>query len=523
MNLLESTLRFQTADESFEAYPFDVIVPNGSISADGAVVTLDYGAGITWGDGLSYSSPTASVDYNTTNLQITSNQINTIQDIDTAADVNFNSLTLESDVVIDSDSGQLKLGEDQDANIYHDGSDLYIDNNTGNMQVEGSDFRFSDSGTNNFSIGLLSTSGNNPFFYLGGYLTSYTAEKWIRQSVDDSTEYYLIEREGTSVKGCQYNMPVYIYDTDTDATHNAFQIDADGLAPMQVQFTSYKDASAGQGVGFTLRYAEGTLASPSIITLDDRLGFFVWAGYDGVQFRNSAAIEARTTASGTISTSSMPTMLSFETTKNGAVDRIPRLEIDTSFKFTLEQTTDVIRLWNKNGNANDENLIIWKTSSDTSDNYYKAGIGAVDSGLSSARCNLYLGIEPNADTSNFTYTDAQIAIKVATSQQQVIINPNVNDVDFIVKKNTTGTAIKYVAGTDETYIGDGGTTNYLEIEGTGNLKFNGSAEFHPPRVAQSAIPTPSVGELQVWRDTDDGKVYVVYNDTDSGVKSVELT
>ena len=49
-----------------------------------------------------------------------------------------------------------------------------------------------------------------------------------------------------------------------------------------------------------------------------------------------------------------------------------------------------------------------------------------------------------------------------------------------------------------------------------------SAAFYPRRVAQAAIPTPAVGELLIWRDTDDGKVYLVYNDTDTGVKHVEL-
>ena len=66
-------------------------------------------------------------------------------------------------------------------------------------------------------------------------------------------------------------------------------------------------------------------------------------------------------------------------------------------------------------------------------------------------------------------------------------------------------------------------TNYAEIGSTGNLKFVGSAEFHPPRVSQSAQPTPSVGELMVWRDTDDNKTYLVYNDTDEGVRKTEMT
>jgi|GEM_PF-6188957 len=52
----------------------------------------------------------------------------------------------------------------------------------------------------------------------------------------------------------------------------------------------------------------------------------------------------------------------------------------------------------------------------------------------------------------------------------------------------------------------------------------------PRRLDQADIPTSGpaatqivVGELLVWRDSDNGKVYVVYNDADSGVLSVELT
>jgi len=43
----------------------------------------------TWGDGLQISSQTASIDYNTTNLKITSNELDTIQSIATGASPTF--------------------------------------------------------------------------------------------------------------------------------------------------------------------------------------------------------------------------------------------------------------------------------------------------------------------------------------------------------------------------------------------------------------------------------------------------
>jgi hypothetical protein len=70
---------------------------------------------------------------------------------------------------------------------------------------------------------------------------------------------------------------------------------------------------------------------------------------------------------------------------------------------------------------------------------------------------------------------------------------------------------------------DGDTTNYLEVGNNGDLKFNGSAGFYPVRLSQSSQPTPDTGEMVIWRDTDDSKTYLVYNDTDEGVRKVELT
>ncbi len=53
--------------------------------------------------------------------------------------------------------------------------------------------------------------------------------------------------------------------------------------------------------------------------------------------------------------------------------------------------------------------------------------------------------------------------------------------------------------------------------------YTNAAYFKPRRVSQSAIPTPDANELMVWRDSDDNKTYLVYNDTDEGVRSVEMT
>ena len=91
-------------------------------------------------------------------------------------------------------------------------------------------------------------------------------------------------------------------------------------------------------------------------------------------------------------------------------------------------------------------------------------------------------------------------------------------------------AVVTIHGTGVTEIGDGGTTDYTTISGTGDLSFAGSAGFYPRRITQSAEPANGtgatqidVGELSVWRDPDDNKTYLMYNDTDEGVRKVEMT
>ena len=45
---------------------------------------------------------------------------------------------------------------------------------------------------------------------------------------------------------------------------------------------------------------------------------------------------------------------------------------------------------------------------------------------------------------------------------------------------------------------------------------------YPRRVSQSGQPTPAVGEVLIWHDTDDSKTYIVYEDSAEGTRQVEL-
>ena len=60
-----------------------------------AVEDSDYQGVITWNDGLVYSNGIADIDYNTTNLKITGNKINTIQDINTTATPQFTGVKVD--------------------------------------------------------------------------------------------------------------------------------------------------------------------------------------------------------------------------------------------------------------------------------------------------------------------------------------------------------------------------------------------------------------------------------------------
>jgi hypothetical protein len=60
-----------------------------------AVADTDYQQPVTWGDGLTYSSGTADVDY-TANLKITSNQLDTIQGIKTSDSPTFANVTADN-------------------------------------------------------------------------------------------------------------------------------------------------------------------------------------------------------------------------------------------------------------------------------------------------------------------------------------------------------------------------------------------------------------------------------------------
>lgn len=116
----------------------------------------------------------------------------------------------------------------------------------------------------------------------------------------------------------------------------------------------------------------------------------------------------------------------------------------------------------------------------------------------------------------------------AQGQGEVIFNDSNADINFIIDKNTAGIAYMYDAGDDDHCFGDGGTTNYLKIDGNGDVSFAGTAGFYPRFLTQADEPAAGTGatqcdtsEMVVWKDSDDNKVYLCFNDGGT-VKTAEL-
>jgi hypothetical protein len=110
-----------------------------------------------------------------------------------------------------------------------------------------------------------------------------------------------------------------------------------------------------------------------------------------------------------------------------------------------------------------------------------------------------------------------------------VFNEQGNDADFRVEGDTEDHLLTVDAGDDVVRLGDW-DTNYSQFAKNGDQTFVGGAGFYPRRVSQNAEPANGtgadqidVGELIIWRDADDNQVWLMYQDTDEGIKKVELT
>ena len=99
-----------------------------------------------------------------------------------------------------------------------------------------------------------------------------------------------------------------------------------------VRFIAYANAASKAPYIYFSR-AHGSHTSKSAVANNDRLGSFLWQGYDGSAFLNSAAMIAY--VDGAVSPGVLPTRLSFETTTTNAANRKERLKIGSDGKITM--------------------------------------------------------------------------------------------------------------------------------------------------------------------------------------------
>lgn len=135
----------------------------------------------------------------------------------------------------------------------------------------------------------------------------------------------------------------------------------------------------------------------------------------------------------------------------------------------------------------------------------------------------------DSDRSNYSFCDYNVIGANAAISPRDIGSPGTSVANLLIGgsgDHSAWTTVKIDA--TNTYIGDGGSTNYIQIGSNGDVSFTGTAGFYPRILNQSAEPAAGTGatqcdtgEMVVWTDTDDSKCYLCYNHGGT-VKTVEM-
>ena len=170
--------------------------------------------------------------------------------------------------------------------------------------------------------------------------------------------------------------------------------------------------------GFLFRKARGTIASPTIITTGDQLGYFLGRGYAGVANGYTGGAGIRFLSEGTISTTAVPGVIQFLTTPASSITPTEVARFNSSGYLgignnnpaapvdVLGNTNSALRLLVKNTNAGSSARTGMLFTGDTSSNY--AGFdhlsstfngGAGTEALAANSSVLYSG---SADTNGFS-------------------------------------------------------------------------------------------------------------------------
>ncbi len=164
---------------------------------------------------------------------------------------------------------------------------------------------------------------------------------------------------GLTVSGTSsFNTAVFNNLTITDTTGTPMLIEA-GSGGGLVGINTYGGSGAASSGGIVSRFSRGTKSLPLDVGLGDRLGYNLYGGWAGANFRHTAGISAMVDLAGTISSTSLPTYFSFLTTPNNSVTRAERLRICSSGNILIGTTTDdTVNRLQVNGGIVSTNLVV---------------------------------------------------------------------------------------------------------------------------------------------------------------------
>ena len=232
------------------------VSPDGDIFATGVTTATTFVGALT---GTASGNPTLTNGSN--NRVVTATGANGL--------TGESTLLFDGNLIIDSDSGHLQIGDDQDLDIYHNGSNGYIKNGTGQLLIRSGTHTFENAAgsteyaridsSGQFSLGRTSQITGN-----GNSSTS------VFEQLSNSNYPLALHSSQTNKRGL-----LIFYATTgagnagdpfiacTDNTNNKFQVTSDGTTTIRGNLVM---ATAGKGIDFS---ATGDGATVSSELLDD--------------------------------------------------------------------------------------------------------------------------------------------------------------------------------------------------------------------------------------------------------------
>ena len=395
---------------------------------------------------ITLTGDTLAFSHNTTNLQITATELNTIQDIATSSSPTFASMTLTGNLTI---NGATSVNVDSATNAY------YRADRGANTDLAG--LRYLTAGTEKWFAGMKGDS----------------TEDWRLATTISGTDYIHVNR-GTGLITTVAAMTIgtdltvtddctvvgdFLHDgsgsfTATNATGGMSFLVMGETNANTVSFRGYRASSVPVSTLMRFDGARGDLTTPAVVSGDLSVVQMIARGHDGVSaFQNSSAIYLMT-GTGSFSATSMPGRISFYT--------CPDASVTLTEAMRITQNQDV-RFMNKIVDGTDD-----------TDSFLDLSMGSGDVQLAAAR-DLYLDIDSD---NNATGRSLIVRHNSATTLFQVeddgdVLIP-VGDLylnDRIISDATANTFIDFA--TDLTLAGRGNVIVDIDNDASGTLAYFG--------------------------------------------------